>query len=182
MEKKIDLFKDVSDPRMEKKCKHLLSDILFISLCTLLSGGKDFEDMVEFGKQRHSWLKTILVLKNGIPSHDTFNRVLQIIDPKSLRVSLEKDGEAFLNTIKGKLINFDGKKIKGENPKSRGNKGLYILSAWVSESRLCIGQEKVEGKSNEITAIPKLLDTLELAQSTVPILRDRCHWLSKRYC
>ena len=172
-QKKITLFKDVPDPRIQKKCKHLLSDILFISLCTLLSGGRDFEDMVEFGKQRQSWLETILVLEYGIPSHDTFNRVLQIIDSDALARCLKVDQEAFLDTIKGKLVNFDGKKIKGENPKSRGNKGLYILIPkhrdWVSENRLCIGQQKVQGKSNEITAIPKLLDTLDIAQSTVSI-------------
>lgn len=125
--------------------------------------------MVEFGDQREEWLRTILELPNGIPSHDTFNRVLQIIDPESLLVCLVEDGAVLLDCVKGKLINFDGKKIRGANPRSRGNKGLYILSAWVSENRLCIGQKKVKDKSNEINAIPELLDSLDLEGSTVSI-------------
>lgn len=163
------LFTGVKDPRVQGRCKHLLYDILFIALCTLLSNGEDYEDMVEFGKQRIEWLGTILNLPNGIPSHDTFNRVLQIVDSESLSGCLKEDGEQFLDKIQGKLINFDGKKLRGANPRSRGNSGLYILSAWVSENRLCIGQKKVRDKSNEITAIPELLDSLDLESTTISI-------------
>lgn len=125
--------------------------------------------MVEFGKQRKEWLDTILELPNGIPSHDTFNRVLQIVDSESLSLCLEHDGKLLLEDVRGKLINFDGKKLRGAHPRSRGNSGLYILSAWVSENRLCLGQKKVKDKSNEITAIPELLDSLNLEGSTVSI-------------
>lgn len=135
----------------------------------MLSNGEDFEDMEEFGKQRLPWLKEILELPNGIPSHDTFNRFLQIIEPEELITCMQRDGAQLLETVKGKLINFDGKKLRGVSPKSRGNKGLYILSAWVSENSLCIGQKKVDDKSNEITAIPELLDALDVKGSTVTI-------------
>ena len=81
------LFSQVDDPRVAGRCLHRLKDVLFIAFCTLLSNGEDFEDMVEFGKQRLDWLSGILELPNGIPSHDTFNRVLQIIDPEQLSVS-----------------------------------------------------------------------------------------------
>lgn len=125
--------------------------------------------MVEFGRQRIDWLKTKIKLPNGIPSHDTFNRVFQNIEPQQLKKVLKEDGQALLEHVRGQLINFDGKKLRGASPKSRGNKGLYIVSAWVSENRLCIGQQKVEDKSNEITAIPKLLKEIDIEGCTATI-------------
>jgi len=163
------IFTKVDDPRVEARCLHRLKDILFIAFCTLLSNGEDFEDMVEFGKQRQEWLEKVLELPNGIPSHDTFNRVLQLIDPEQLTTCLTEDASILMEAVKGKLINMDGKKMRGVSPKSRGNKGLFILSAWVGKDRLCLGQKKVDGKSNEITAIPQLIDTLNLEGSTVSI-------------
>lgn len=144
-------------------------DILFIALCTFLSNGEDFVDMEEYGKQKEAWLGTRIELPNGIPSHDTFNRVFQTIEPEELKQCLAEDGASLLECVAGGLINFDGKKIRGESPKSRGNKGLFILSAWASEQRICIGQEKVEDKSNEITAIPKVLEKIDIQGSTVSI-------------
>lgn len=164
-----EIFSKVDDPRVTNRCLHLLKDVLFIAFCTLLSNGEDFEDMVEFGKQRYDWLKTVLDLPNGIPSHDTFNRVLQLIDPEQLQSCLADDGGRLLASVQGELISFDGKKIKGESPHSRGNNGLFILSAWVGSHRLCIGQKKVEDKSNEIKAIPDLLDSLDVAGSIISI-------------
>jgi len=170
MNKKIlDYFSEVRDPRVEGRCLHKLGDILFITLCTLLSNGEDFEDMESFGVQREEWLRTVLELPNGIPSHDTFNRVLQSIDSEELKKCLGKDGQLLINSLKDKLINFDGKKLKGANPKSRGNKGLYLLNAWVSDHKICIGQEKVKNKSNEIKAIPLLLDQLNIKEAIISI-------------
>lgn len=164
-----ELFMGVDDPRVKGRCLHRLKDILFIAFCTLLSNGEDFEDMVEFGHQRYDWLNGILDLANGIPSHDTFNRVLQIVDPEQLSKCLEQDGQVLLDRLAGQLVTFDGKKMRGVSPKSRGNKGLYILSAWVGSHRLCIGQKKVQDKSNEISAIPDLIAALDLQGSTVSI-------------
>ena len=170
MQESIDrIFSKVDDPRVEGRCLHRLKDILFIAFCTLLSNGEDFEDMVEFAHQRHDWLKEVIELPNGIPSHDTFNRVLQLIEPEQLSLCMSEDAELLLASVKGKFVSMDGKKMRGVSPKSRGNKGLFILSAWVGEHRLCLGQQKVEGKSNEITALPELIDNLELAGSTVSI-------------
>jgi len=170
MQKSInELLKSVSDPRVTNRCDHKLCDVLFIALSTLICNGEDFEDMVEFGKQRYTWLKTILELPNGIPSHDTFNRVLQLIEPSALSDVLIAEGQALLDTIQEKQICLDGKKIKGVSPHSKGNKGFYILNAWVSENKLCIGQQKVGEKSNEITAIPELIEKLDIKGSTVSI-------------
>ena len=164
-----DLFCDVPDPRVQGRCLHKLSDILFIALCTLISNGEDCVDMVSFGKEREEWLRKIIDLSNGIPSDDTFRRLFHVIDPEELSKILVTDGKTFLDTYKDELIAIDGKKIKGVSPKSKGNKGLYILNAWVSSSGICIGQSKVQDKSNEITAIPELLDKLEISGSTVSI-------------
>lgn len=170
MKESIDeIFGKVQDPRVVNRCDHKLVDILFIAFCTLLSNGEDYEDMVEFGHQRYEWLKTVLELPHGIPSHDTFNRVLQLISPECLTSSLNTDGSTLLESVSGKLISFDGKKLKGASPRSRGNKGLYILSAWVNEHRLCIGQKRVKDKSNEISAIPDLIDELDITGAIVSI-------------
>jgi len=170
MEKKIlDIFSEIADPRVKGRCLHKLEDILFIGLCTLLSNGEDFVDMEDFGKQREGWLRTVLELPHGIPSHDTFGRLFRVIEPGELKKCLGKDGQSFIDTVKDKLINFDGKKLKGAKPKSKGNKGLYIVNAWVSENKICIGQEKVEDKSNEIKAIPKLLDQIDIEEAIVSI-------------
>jgi predicted transposase YbfD/YdcC len=125
--------------------------------------------MVAFAEEREQWLRTKIELVNGIPSHDTFNRVLQIVDPEQLAQALGADGAALLEHVEGQLINLDGKKMRGVSPHSKGTGGLYILSAWVSERRLCIGQKKVGDKSNEITAIPELIKELDIKGSTVSI-------------
>jgi predicted transposase YbfD/YdcC len=164
-----DLFSGVPDPRVVNRCTHKLSDILFIALSTLICNGEDFEDMEEFAHQRHDWLSSLLELPGGIPTHDTFNRVLQRIEPEALGKALVEDGQVLLDTLNEKQIILDGKKIKGVCPGSKGNSGLYILSAWVSENRLCVGQTKVEDKSNEITAIPELLESLDIRGATVSI-------------
>ncbi|MEM1323911.1 MAG: ISAs1 family transposase [Bacteroidota bacterium] len=164
-----EIFGQIPDPRVINRCDHKLIDILFIAFCTLLSQGEDFEDMVEFGKQRKAWLETVLELPNGIPSHDTFNRVLRIIEPQHLGECLQADGAGLLDHVKDKLISLDGKKIKGASPDSRGNKGLYILSAWVNDNRLCIGQKRIEDKTNEIIAIPQLIDELDVEGATISI-------------
>lgn len=164
-----DLFSEVPDPRVVNRCTHKLSDILFIALSTLICNGEDFEDMEEFAHQRHDWLNSLLELPGGIPTHDTFNRVLQRIEPEALGKALVEDGQVLLDSLNEKQVILDGKKIKGVSPTSKGNSGLYILSAWVSENCLCVGQTNVEDKSNEISAIPELLDSLDITGATVSI-------------
>ena len=122
-----------------------------------------------FAEERSEWLADRLSHPGITPSHDTFNRIFQIVDPEHLRQGLAEDGRRLLDSLEGQLINIDGKKLKGSNPISRGNSGLFILNAWVSDHSICIGQTKVMDKSNEITAIPQLLDELELPGSTVSI-------------
>jgi predicted transposase YbfD/YdcC len=167
-------FSEVTDPRIKGKCKFLLSDILLIGLCTYLSNGEDYEDMALFAKYKSHLLSDALAMySSGIPaktpSHDTFNRVFQLIDSQTLQACLVAHGQDLLDLLSEKQIAIDGKKLRGENPTSRGNQGLYIVNAWVSENSLCIGQAKVQSKSNEITAIPQVLREIDLTEAVVSI-------------
>jgi len=159
----------IKDFRMEKKCSHKLSDILFIGLLTFLSSGEDYEDMVLFGKTHHDFLKDYLSLPNSIPSHDTFRRVFSIMEADVLRKCLNDYGKDMIGLLSEKQICLDGKKLRGVSPASRGNSGFYIVNAWVAENRLCIGQKKVQDKSNEITAIPSLIEEIDITGAVVSI-------------
>lgn len=154
---------------MEKKCYHKLSDILLIGLLTYLSHGEDYEDMFLFGTTHEEFLKEIITLENGVPSHDTFNRVFSSLEPDLLRQCLNHHGRDLIGLLSEKQICLDGKKLKGVSPGSRGNTGLYIVNAWVAENRLCIGQKKVNDKSNEITAIPSLIEELDIENAVISI-------------
>ena len=166
---KITMFDSVKDPRIEGRCSHKLSSILFIATCTLISNGEDCIDMEEYGKANLAWLTNYIDLPNGIPTHDTFNRVLQKLSPKELGDILSNNGKDLIKQIAEKHIAIDGKRIKGVSPKSRGNRGLYILNAWISESNICIGQKRIEDKTNEISEIPVLLESLDIQSSIVSI-------------
>lgn len=169
MAKIVDYFSAIADPREQHKCKHLLSDILLIGLFTYLSNGHDYEDMVLFGKSKGKEFPELLSLPHGVPSHDTFNRVFKMLDCELLRQCLTDCGTDIIDILSEKQLCFDGKKLRGENPQSRGNKGLYIVNAWVAENKLCIGQERVAEKSNEIDAIPKLLKEIDITGSVITI-------------
>lgn len=169
MAKVNEYFSEIIDPREAYKCKHKLSDILLIGLFTYLSNGEDYEDMVLFSSSKGHLLRDYLELPNGIPSHDTFNRVFQILDSNLLKKCLTDYGKTLIDILAEKQICLDGKKLKGVNPTSRGNKGLFIVNAWLSENRLCIGQERVDHKSNEIEAIPKLLKEIDITDAVISI-------------
>lgn len=162
-------FGSIEDFRVENKCSHRLSSILLIGLFTYLSNGEDYADMVLFGESHKDFIEEYCFLENGIPSHDTFNRVFSLLDPDILRRCLNDYGKDLVGLLSEKQICFDGKKLKGVSPTSRGNQGLYIVNAWVAENRLCIGQKKVEDKSNEITAIPHLIREIDLEEAIVSI-------------
>jgi hypothetical protein len=150
----------IADFRIEKKCSHLLSDILTIGLFTYLSDGEDYEDMVLFAQTPKEFLTSYVSLPNGISSHDTFRRVFSMLEADVLRTCLNDYGKDIVGLLSEKQICLDGKKLRGRgvSPTSRGNKGMYIVNAWASENRVCIGQKKVEDKNNEITSIPSLID------------------------
>lgn len=162
-------FSEVRDPRVVGRCLHPLSDILLIGLCTYLTGGSDYQDMRLFGIERGKELGDLLSLPHGIPSEDTFERVFKSICPDELEKCLRAYGKNILSELSEKQIIIDGKKQRGVSPTTLGNKGLYLLNVWVSENRFCIAQEKVEDKSNEITAIPKVLKDIDITDAIISI-------------
>lgn len=165
----ISYFSEVTDPRVTGRCLHLLSGILMIGLCTYLTGGIDYKDMHLFALEHVAALGDTLSLPNGAPSEDTFRRVFERIKPSELEYCLSAYGKSVLEDLSEKQIVIDGKKQCGASPTSRGNKGLHILNAWVNENRFCIAQEKVQDKSNEITAIPELLSDIDIESAVVSI-------------
>lgn len=162
-------FLQINDFRQAGKCTYRLADLLLIGLCTYLSNGQDYEDMVLFPQTRGHLLTDLIDLSTGIPSHDTFNRVFQLLDPQLLRNCLEQHGKELLDVLADKQICLDGKKLKGVSPHSKGTQGLYIVNAWVSENRLCVGQQRVDGKSNEIDVLRPLIQRMDITDAVLTI-------------
>jgi predicted transposase YbfD/YdcC len=166
----VEYFQTLEDPRIERTKKHNLLDILVIALCTLLSGGEGFQDMELFGKSTRAWLQTFLALPHGIPSHDTFGRVFARLNPQRFQECLLAWTQAVAQFTPGALISLDGKTVKASFDRATASSPLHMLSAWCSEQGgLVIGQIKTDSKSNEITAIPELLQLLAIKGCIVTI-------------
>jgi len=157
----ITILGEVPDPRVERSKEHDLVDILVVALCTMLCGGDSFYDMEEFAEVRLDWLRTFLPLRNGAPSHDTFNRVFQALDATRLADCLSRWTQSVRAVLGGEVVALDGKSVR--RALNRGEDFRVIVSAWATESGLLLGQRKVRDKSNEITVLPELLRALELA-------------------
>jgi len=163
----IECFEDLPDPRMDRSKKHKLVDILVIGLCSQLVGGSGFSDMETFGRIREDWLRTFLELPGGIPSHDTFNRCFAAIDPYQFLDCFVQWVQGICPSLKGETVAIDGKALR--RALNEGESIPYIVSAWASDNGLALGQVKVKDKSNEITAIPELLQALQLEGCIVTI-------------
>jgi predicted transposase YbfD/YdcC len=162
-------FRDLKDPRVAKSCDHTLIDILAITVLGVLCGADDFTDLRTFGTLRYDWLKTFLELPEGIPSHDTFRRVLGLLDPRQFSAGLFQWTQALHEATGGKLVAIDGKALRRSFAKKSGKRMLHLVTAWSSENGLTLGQVACGEKSNEITAIPELLALLSLKGCTVTI-------------
>lgn len=165
----INFFEEVEDYRVTGRCLHLLSDILMLSFCAFLSGAEDFEEVEDYGKEKFSFLSTFLQLDNGIPSHDTINRVFEGILPSQFSSCLHRHSLNILEFIERKQINIDGKVLRGTRTSESKTSGICIVSAWASEQQLTLGQVRVDKKSNEKIAVPLLLETLDLKNAIVTI-------------
>jgi predicted transposase YbfD/YdcC len=162
-------FAQLQEPRVERTRRHPLMNIVFIAVCALLSGGNDFVGMEKFGKAKKAWLEKFLDLSNGIPSHDTFGRVIQALQPEQFIACFQQWVAAFTDTEPGRHIAIDGKTARASLDRPSGQAALHVVSAWAREAGLVLGQVAVDEKSNEITAIPKLLAMLELHGAIVTI-------------
>jgi predicted transposase YbfD/YdcC len=162
-------FSKVKDPRVERTKRHKLLEILVIAICGVICGADSWVDIELFGKTKLEWLKTFLKLPNGIPSHDTFGRVFSAIDPEEFEHSFMDWVQAINEMTQGQVIAIDGKQLRGSQDSESGKAAIYMVSAWATENQLVLGQRKVDEKSNEITAIPKLLKLLEITGCIVTI-------------
>lgn len=162
-------FKEVKDPRVVGRTSHKLIDILVITVLAVICGSKTWTEIADYGHAKETWLKDLLDLENGIPSEDTFNRVFQHLDVKEWEQAFRNWVSGMLKLDVGSLVSLDGKSLKGSKDGRLGKKAIHMVSAWASESQLVLGQLVTEEKSNEITAIPELIKTLDLEASVVTI-------------
>ena len=159
-------FDGLDDPRVTRRCDHRLIDILVIAVSAVIACAESWEDIELYGRSKQAWLKTFLALPNGIPSHDTFRRVFMLIDPDAFEGCFARWAQSLTGKVEREVVAIDGKTVRRSGSRRHDHGPLHLVSAWASDQGLVLGQREVDGKSNEITAIPELLDTLHL---------DGCH-------
>ncbi|EGJ29006.1 MULTISPECIES: ISAs1 family transposase [Moorena] len=162
-------FSDLKDPRVDRTKLHKLIDIITITICAVISGADTWVDIELYGKTKYQWLKKFLELPNGIPSHDTFARVFAKLNPEQLQSCFLKWIQSISQLTSGEIVAIDGKTLRHSYQKSSHKPAIHMVSAWATANQLVLGQVKVDEKSNEITAIPKLLKVLALKGCIVTI-------------
>jgi predicted transposase YbfD/YdcC len=168
MQSPLPFFSGIRDPRVDRTKEHLLEDIIFIAISSVICGAETWNDMADFGKSKQEWLKAFLKLPNGIPSHDTFNRVFSAIEPSEFERCFLDWTRSIANLTEGEVVSIDGKTLR--RSRDKGNKSVvHMVSAWACANNIVLGQRKVDAKSNEITAIPALLELLVLKGCIVTI-------------
>ena len=158
------LFEDMDDPRVVGRCTYRLVEVVLIGICGVLCGAETWTEIEEFGESKQAWLRQFLVLDHGIPSHDTFRRVFSLLPADVFEARFRTWVEQTFRVESGQVIAIDGKTLRGA-----GLRALHLVSAWAHRSGIVLGQRKVDDKSNEITAIPQLLEDLYLAGSIVTL-------------
>ena len=162
-------FGDLTDPRVERTKLHQLMDIVVIAICAVIAGADNWEDVEAFGKAQQEWFQTFLELPNGIPSDDTFTRVFARLAPEQFQTCFVRWIAAVSQRIGGQVIAIDGKVLRRSPDPGIGQAAIDMVSAWAAAHRLVLGPVKVTDKSNEITAIPRLLEALEISGGIVTI-------------
>jgi predicted transposase YbfD/YdcC len=162
-------FKDLKDPRIARCKRHLLLDIIGLTICAVIADAEGWEDIEAYGHAKCEFLKGFLSLPNGIPSHDTIERVFQRIKPAEFERCFRSWTRAMAEELGLKQVAIDGKTLCGSFDRASGKSALHLVSAWSVENKLTLAQQAVDGKSNEITAIPELLQLLKLHGAIVTI-------------
>lgn len=162
-------FGELEDPRVTGRCSYSLIEIIMIAICASIAGSETWTDIETFGKSKEKWLKQFMKLENGIPSHDTFGDVFTALDGEAFQRSFMRWVEAVFTVTKGQVVAIDGKTARRSHDKSIGQDAIHMVSAWANANGIVLGQRKVGDKSNEITAIPELLDLLSITGCIVTI-------------
>jgi len=162
-------FSSLKDPRIDRRKRHLLLDIIAVALCAVIAGADNWQQVESFGRKRLGWLKSFLSLPNGIPSHDTFERVFERLAPAAFQRCLLGWLHGLARKLGAKHLAIDGKTLRGSGDAKKGLGPLHLVSVWASEVGLTLGQVAVDSHSNEIPAIPKLLDLLDVEGALVTI-------------
>lgn len=162
-------FSSLEDPRAEHLIDHKLLEIILIAICAIICGAETWTDVELFGTERLEWLRQFMDLENGIPSHDTFGRVFARLDPEQFQTCFISWVRAVFQVTQGQVVAVDGKSLRRSYDRTNGREAIHVVSAWAMESHLVLGQQTVQAKSNEITAIPKLLRLLDIAGCIITI-------------
>ena len=159
----VEHFSGITDPRIDRTKRHKLIDILVIAICATICGAEGWEEFELFGHAKLDWFKSFLELPNGIPSDDTFRRVFGRIDPRQFQQCFLDWVSSVYELTQGQVVAVDGKQSRRSYDRATRKTAINMVSAWACENQLVLGQVKVDDKSNEITAIPELLEMLEIA-------------------
>ncbi|MFQ6027766.1 MAG: ISAs1 family transposase [Dehalococcoidia bacterium] len=162
-------FGQLPDPGAERARRHQLLDIIVIAVCGVICGADSWVDIAEFGKAKQEWFESFLDLPNGIPSHDTFGRVFARLEPAPFEHCFRAWSQGLKEATSGRRIALDGKTLRRSHHRASGQNALHLISAWATEQRLVLGQQKVADHSNEIIALPALLELLTLEGAVVTI-------------
>jgi len=167
-------FSKLEDPRGREGRQHLLSDLVAIVICAVICGADEWTEIEAFGKAKEAFFRKVLALPHGIPSHDTFGRVFSALRPEALERCFSSWTEALAERSGGRLIAIDGKTLRRSFDRAASKAAIHMVSAWSADNALVFGQLACEAKSNEITAIPQLLELLDLDGATVTIDAEGC--------
>lgn len=162
-------FRHLKDPRVERTRDHKLIDIIAVAILAVISGASGWQGMEDYGHSKQEWLEQFLELPKGIPSDDTFRRVFERLDPHEFQQGFHSWLSSLAGLLGATVVSLDGKTHRGSYDREQGQSALQTVSAWASEHRLILGQIKVDCKSNEITAIPALLELLDLSGCIITI-------------
>ena len=162
-------FSSLEDPRRPQGRRHNLLDIIAMTICAVVAGAEGWDDVELFAQCKEDWFRTFLELPNGIPCSDTFARVFARLDPESFRDCFTEWVSSIHRLTQGEVVAIDGKTVRRSHDRRTGQEAIHMVSAWASQNSLVLGQTRTDAKSNEITAIPRLLEMLELKGCIVTI-------------
>lgn len=169
MKNPIDYFKSLEEPRIDRCKLHSFEDILFLTIAAVISGADNFVEIEEFGNNKKDWLQRFLKLENGIPSHDTIGKLFARLEAKSFEKCFIEWMQSLVTLTQGQVIAIDGKTLRGSSSATNGKKAIHMVSAFASANQVVLGQLACEEKSNEITAIPALLELIVVKGCIVTI-------------